>query len=46
MTDPHHEHGYWCVVCGRLVENEDGKFYHDDIPHPDLMDFHDEDNPQ
>lgn len=39
--------GYWCVVCGRfLPEDEDGVILHDDIQHPPLMDFEEEENPQ
>ena len=45
---PSHAHpGYWCVVCGRyLPEDEDGLIMHDDVHHPDTMDFMDEERPQ
>lgn len=39
--------GYWCVVCGRfLPQDDDGVIEHDDIPHPLFMDFNEEENPQ
>jgi hypothetical protein len=38
--------GYWCVVCGCLLPNEDGVIVHRDVPHPETMTFDDEDNPQ
>jgi len=40
------EDTYWCIICQRQIENEDGIFVHDDIPHPDEMTFDEEDNPQ
>ncbi|BBP82416.1 hypothetical protein PHLH8_20580 [Pseudomonas sp. Pc102] len=46
MDDPS-EDGYWCVVCGRfLPADEDGVIVHDSIPHPALMDFTEDQNPQ
>jgi len=38
--------GYWCVVCGRFLPSIDGVITHDQVPHPDNMQFDDEDNPQ
>jgi hypothetical protein len=41
------EIGYWCVVCGRfLPEDEDGLIIHDDIIHPDDMTFDEDEKPQ
>jgi hypothetical protein len=40
------EDGYWCVVCGRFLQSNDGVVVHDDLPHPETMDFNDEENPQ
>ncbi len=38
---------YHCVVCGRGIEcDEYGIFCHDDVPHPENMDFSEESNPQ
>jgi hypothetical protein len=41
---------YWCVVCQREIlpeVNETGNLYvHDDIPHPETMDYAEEDKPQ
>lgn len=44
-TEPD-RNGYWCVVCGRLLPNDDGVIVHDDVIHPDTMTFDEEDNPQ
>jgi hypothetical protein len=38
--------GYYCVVCGRFLPEEDGVIVHDDVSHPVDMDFGDEENPQ
>ena len=38
--------GYWCVVCGRFLESNDGMIVHDDIPHPESMNFNEEENEQ
>ena len=39
--------GYWCVICGRfLPADDDGVIVHDDLPHPDGMDFDDNGHPQ
>jgi hypothetical protein len=38
--------GYYCVVCGRFLPEEDGVIVHDDVPHPVDMDFGDEEKPQ
>jgi hypothetical protein len=39
--------GYYCVVCGRYIEaNEGGVIVHDDIPHPPEMDFAEQEKPQ
>jgi len=40
------EEGYYCVVCGRFLPEEDGVVVHDDVPHPIDMDFGDEEKPQ
>ena len=40
------EEGYYCVVCGRFLPEEDGVIVHDDVPHPVDMDFGDEEKPQ
>ncbi len=41
------DEGYWCVVCGRyLLEDEHGVIVHDATPHPADMAFDDEDQPQ
>lgn len=41
------EDGYWCVVCGRFLPADDhGVIVHDDVPHPELMDFSDDEAPQ
>ncbi len=39
--------GYYCVICGRfLPSDEHGVIVHDDIEHPQQMDFGDEEKPQ
>jgi hypothetical protein len=38
--------GYWCVVCGRILPDEDGVIVHDDVPHPADMTFDEEERPQ
>lgn len=39
--------GYYCVICGRLLPaDEHGVIVHDDIEHPQEMDFGDEENQQ
>lgn len=38
--------GYWCVVCGRFLPSQDGVIVHDQVPHPPLMTFDEEDRPQ
>ena len=38
--------GYWCVICQRLLPNDDGVIVHDALPHPDEMTFDEEDRPQ
>lgn len=38
--------GYYCIVCGRFLPEEDGLIVHDDVPHPADMTFDDEENPQ
>ncbi len=39
--------GYYCVICGRfLPADEYGVIVHDDIEHPQEMDFGDEEKPQ
>ena len=38
--------GYWCVVCGRYLPDDDGVIVHDDVPHPKEMAFDDEEKPQ
>ena len=40
------EEGYYCVVCGKFLPEEDGVIVHDDVPHPVDMDFGDEEKPQ
>ena len=40
------EEGYYCVVCGRFLLEEDGLIVHDDVPHPVDMTFDEEENPQ
>lgn len=40
------EDGYYCVICGRFLPAIDGVIVHDDIEHPQEMDFGDEENPQ
>jgi hypothetical protein len=37
---------YWCVICQRLLPNDEGVIVHDDVPHPDEMAFDEEDRPQ
>ena len=37
--------GYWCVVCGRYLPDDDGVVVHDDVPHPDMT-FDEEERPQ
>ncbi len=45
FTPPERE-GYWCVVCGRLLpEDEVGVIVHDAIPHPPMT-FDEEKRPQ
>jgi hypothetical protein len=34
--------GYWCVVCGHYIPEEDGYIVHDDIEHPIDFVFYDE----
>ena len=39
--------GYWCVVCMRLIEEDDsGALVHDDVPHPSTMTFDEDARPQ
>lgn len=38
--------GYYCIVCGRFLSEEDGLIVHDDVPHPVDMTFDEEENPQ
>lgn len=38
--------GYWCVVCGRSLPDDDGVVVHDDVPHPEDMTFDEEERPQ
>ena len=38
--------GYWCVVCGRHLPDDDGVVVHDDVPHPEDMTFDEEERPQ
>jgi methionyl-tRNA synthetase len=40
------EEGYYCVVCGRFLPEENGVIVHDDVPHSADMDFGDEEKPQ
>ncbi len=40
------EDGYWCVICGKFLQSNDGVIVHDDLPHPVTMNFDDEDKPQ
>lgn len=41
------EEGYYCVVCGRFLPAEDdGIIIHDNIPHPLLMTFDEDEYPQ
>lgn len=40
------EDGYWCVVCGRFLPNDDGVVVHDDAPHPESMTFDEDAKPQ
>ncbi len=44
--DSDNKNSYWCVVCQREIENIDGVFVHDDIPHPDDMTFDEHEKPQ
>jgi len=37
---------YHCVVCGRSLPIIDGVIVHDDVPHPEIMDFAEEERPQ
>jgi hypothetical protein len=37
--------GYWCVVCGRFLPDEDGVIVHDNVPHPEMT-FDEEERPQ
>lgn len=38
---------YWCVACGRfLPADECGVIVHDDVQHPENMNFDEEDKPQ
>ncbi len=43
--DPQPE-GYWCVVCGRFLPVDGGVIVHDKIPHPESMNFSEDDRPQ
>lgn len=40
------EDGYWCVVCGRYLQADDGVIVHDNIPHPENMTFDEDERPQ
>lgn len=40
------QNGYWCVVCGRFLPARKGVIVHDNIPHPPMMTFDDEERPQ
>jgi len=31
------EEGYYCVICGKFLPEEDGVIVHDDVPHPDPL---------
>ena len=37
---------YWCVVCNKALPVVDGVVVHDDVPHPESMDFAEERIPQ
>lgn len=48
---PAHPEAYWCVICGRPIapeEQDDGSnlYVHDDKPHPEVMDFGEDERPQ
>lgn len=38
--------GYYCVVCQRYLESDEGVIVHDDVPHPETMTFDEEERPQ
>ena len=38
--------GYYCVVCGKWLQEQDGVIVHDPVPHPIEMTFDEEENPQ
>lgn len=39
--------GYYCVVCGKFLPEDDlGVIVHDNVPHPEDMNFNEEENPQ
>lgn len=47
LPDPNLElDGYYCVVCNKLLQADDGVIVHDDIPHPPDMTFDEDDRPQ
>jgi len=47
MTDKEvMKEGYYCVICGRFLPDEHGVIVHDDIEHPQEIDFGDEEKPQ
>ena len=37
---------YACVVCNKLLPMIDGVIVHDEVPHPETMDFAEENAPQ
>ena len=38
---------YWCVVCCKpLMTDADGVYLHDEIAHPDGMEFDEDERPQ
>ena len=44
-ADNQNSDGYWCVICQRFIEADDGLIVHDDIPHGDIT-FDEEVRPQ
>lgn len=37
---------YWCVVCGRAIQNDGGLYIHDNKPGHEFLTFDEENKPQ
>lgn len=40
------DEGYWCVVCQKFLPAQEGVIVHDNVFHPEMMNFSDDNFPQ